>query len=129
MRLFAFVATLTSAAVVRGGELAYTPPPTPEVPGAGYLVGRMFLLTGLVVALCLGILWASRRAQRGGRPGTKSGDLEYVAALSLNPRCALHLMTAGGQTVVIGTDTAGLKAMIVLPGSFESALRSATAGL
>ena len=127
MRMMALATFLLSTAVAHAGDLAYTPPPPPEVPGAGHLLVRLFVLTGFVLAICLGLLWFSRRLQRGGQPGAKSGDLDYVAALPLNNRCALHLLTAGGQAVVVGTDPGGLKAMLVLPASFEAALRAAGA--
>ncbi len=109
-------------------DLTYNPPPVPETPGAGYLLVRLVLLTGFVLAICVGLLWLSRRLQRSARPGLKSGELEYVAALPLNARCALHLLKAGPQPVVIGTDLTGIKATLVLPEvSFEAALRAVTA--
>jgi hypothetical protein len=108
------------------GDLSYTPPPIPEAPGAGHLIVQLFLLTGVVLLICFGLLWATRRAGRGAKPGSRSGDLEYVAAVALNGRCSLHLLKAGGQSVVIGTDLTGLKATVVLPDSFDAALQRAT---
>jgi flagellar biogenesis protein FliO len=108
-------------------DLSYTPPPAPEAPGVGHLIVQLFLLTGFVLAICLGLFWLSRRIGRGSQPGTKSGDLEYVAALPLNSRCSLHLLKAGDQSVVIGSDLGGLKAMVVLPDSFDAALKRVTA--
>jgi flagellar biogenesis protein FliO len=108
-------------------DLTYTPAPVPEAHGVGHPIVQLFLLTGFVLAICLGLLWATRRAGRGAKPGAKSGDLEYVAAVALNGRCSLHMLKAGSQSVVIGSDLSGLKAMVVLPDSFDAALRRATA--
>lgn len=106
-------------------DLAYTPPPVPEAPGVGHLIVQLFLLTGFVLAICLGLFWFTRRLGRGGKPGQTSGDLEYVAAVALNGRCSLHLLKAGDQSVVVGTDLGGLKAMVVLPDSFDAVLKRA----
>jgi len=108
-------------------DLSYTPPAVPEVPGVGHLVVQLCLLTGFVLAICPGLFWASRRVGRGREPGTRSGGLEYVAALPLNSRCSLHLLKAGDHSVVIGSELGGLKPVVALPDSFEAALRHVTA--
>ena len=109
-------------------DLTYQPPPVTEPPGFAYLLVRLFLLTGFVLSICVGLLWASRKFRRGTAPGTQSGDMVYVATAALNARCALHLMKVGGQSVVVGTDLTGIKATLVLPDSFERALEAVGSG-
>lgn len=108
-------------------DLTYQPPPTPEAPSAAHLIVRLFVLTGILIGICLAVWWASRRFQRVCKPGTKVGEMEYQASMPLDRRCALHLVRSGDQTVVIGTDLTGVKATVVLPESFSASLDKALA--
>jgi flagellar biogenesis protein FliO len=95
-------------------SLTYVPPATPEAPSAGQLIGKLFLLTGIMLAICFALLLATRKWAKSSKPGHKNGDLEYLASISLDRRTALHLIEADGHQVVIGTDLTGLKAMHIL---------------
>lgn len=107
-------------------ELQYTPAELPSTPNATYLIVRLFLYTGLLISLCLAVLWASRKWNKVAQPGDRNGQLEYLASIQLDRRCSLHLIDADGQAVLIGTDLAGLKVMQVIESEepFDDVLRS-----
>jgi flagellar biogenesis protein FliO len=70
------------------------------------------LAVGLVVVcgLCIG---ATRLLNR--RNAVAAGPMQAVASFRLNGRCAVHLVEAGGRRLLVGTDAAGVKALVELP--------------
>src|SRR5262245_47422662 len=82
--------------------------------------------TVVVLLLCVGTLWLSRRWLRKlpgqGEPG---GRLSLVETLPLGNRCAVHLVRVGRQQVVVGVDGSGLKSLVALPDLFDEALAEA----
>jgi flagellar biogenesis protein FliO len=106
-----------------GDELKYSPLPRPEVPDLGALLGRLIAGTVLVLALCVGTLWMGKRWLRlGPAAKTGSGQLQVLEALPLGRRCVLYLVKANNQQIVAGIDPSGLKALLPLSESFETAL-------
>jgi flagellar biogenesis protein FliO len=109
-----------------GEELAYSPPPRPEIPDLGALLGRLVVGTVLVLALCVGTLWMGKRWLRvGAAAKTGGGQLQVLEALPLGRRCVLYLIKANQQQIVAGIDHTGLKALLPLSESFETALSEA----
>ncbi|WP_020468436.1 flagellar biosynthetic protein FliO [Zavarzinella formosa] len=114
-----------SSPVRAAGELAYTPPPMPEPPSVDAMLFRLFVWTGVLLVLCLGLFWFSRRLQRSAKPGMKSGGMEYIASVPLNRKCALHVIEANGQKIVVATDLGGIREMLPLTDSFATVLQHA----
>lgn len=102
-------------------SLAYEPPAWPEVPSLSGLLWRLGLGTGLVLALCLGTLWTGQRwLRRSPLKAMEGNQLQLLQKVPLGPRCALYLLQAGQQHVVIGIDTSGLQSIVTLPDGLES---------
>ena len=121
-------ADVLSADPPAGGGLAYTPPVPPAPPDVGTLVVKLFVLTALMVGLCVGVVWAVRRSGRvrAARVGD-AGRLRHEGSLVLDRRCAVHLIQADGQTVAVTTDATGLRSLVVLSDPFDAALDEAGA--
>ena len=90
-------------------------PPAPIAPPsvAGIGVSLLKLGVGLVVVCALCVLltrWI------GPKPSATPGAMEVLASIAVG-RCAIHLVKAGERRLLIGTDPAGVKALVELPGS------------
>ena len=107
-------------------EFAYTPPTMPTAPSMASMVMRLLVMTSLGTAICAAILWYARRHSNLATP-THNGPrrLLHVADLPLDRRGSLHLLKVGSRKIVVGSDPGGLKAMILIPESFERELEAA----
>lgn len=100
--------------------LDYAPPTTPAPPDIGSLVLRLLLLTAALVSVCVAVLWYARRSNRpAASVGSESGRLKHEGTMALDRVCAVHLLTADGQTVAVTTDATGLRSIVVLTEPFE----------
>lgn len=107
--------------------LEYAPPVAPAAPDIGSLVARLFLMTAVLVGLCVLVLWLARRANRpAGGVGDGNGRLKHEGTLALDRTCAVHLLSVDGQTVAVTTDATGLRSMVLLSEPFDAALDAAT---
>lgn len=90
---------------------------TPERTGLGMTFAR--LLGGLIVVCGLCILITRWLAQK---TPVSQGPMQVLATLAIDHRCALHLVKANERRLLIGTDLAGVKALIELPGKLTDML-------
>lgn len=72
------------------------------------------LAVGLVVTAGACVLVARLFGRRPAMP--PGGVLEVVDTLAVDPRCTVYLVRAGGRRLLIGSDGAGVKAVLELPG-------------
>ena len=106
--------------------LSYRPPSWPEPPDAGAMLRRLGLGTAAVLVLCAGTLWIGKRWLRGTPvKGAGGGQLHLVETVALGNRCAVHLLRAGHQQVLVGVDGSGLKTVVALPPIFDTSLSEA----
>lgn len=121
-------AAVTARDTAEAGSLQYTPPVWPEGPDSRNMLLRLGLGTAVVLVLCVGMLWASKRWLQG--MPVKSGSnhqLAIIETLPLGNRCWVHLLRAGKQQVLVGLDGSGMKAMVALPERFEQVMTEAEA--
>lgn len=109
--------------ILGDGSLAYTPPAIPEPPSVESMLLKLFIWTGILLAICIALLIISRRMQKSARAGMKAGGMEYLASVPLNRKCALHLIEANGQQIVIATDLHGLREIMPVNESFATVLQ------
>jgi len=57
--------------------------------------------------------------------GAGGGQLHLVETVALGNRCAVHLLRAGHQQVLVGVDGSGLKTVVALPPIFDTSLSEA----
>ncbi|AWM37263.1 hypothetical protein GobsT_47930 [Gemmata obscuriglobus] len=124
--VLALAALLASTAHALAGDgFDYAPPVAPAPPDLGGLVTRLLLLTLALVGLCAGTVWWARRANRpAGGAGDGGGHLKLEGSLPLDRTCAVHLIAVDGQTVALTTDGTGLRSLVVLSETFETALEA-----
>lgn len=121
------VLAASSSALASSG-LDYARPAPPDPPDAAGLVLRLAGLTAALLAVCGALVYFARRAARPTNlKGDGGGRLRHEASLPLDRRCAVHLVTADGQTVAVTTDATGLRSLVLLSEPFESALEAAGA--
>lgn len=113
----------TASAQSSRDDLSYTPPVWTDAPDTAAMLQRLVMGTATVLGLCVCTLWVGRRWLRGAPRGATSGNkLRLVETVALGNRCAVHLLLAGDHQVLVGTDGAGLKSLVLLAASFESTL-------
>jgi flagellar biogenesis protein FliO len=113
----------TSSAESNRDSLNYTPPAWPDAPDTAAMLRRLVMGTATVLGLCVCTLLVGRRWLRGAARGANSGDkLRLIETVALGNRCAVHLIQAGDQQVLVGIDGAGLKSLVPLTVSFENTL-------
>lgn len=91
-----------------------TSPPHPAhggVSGLGAMLGR---LIGCLVAVCGCCVLIARLV--GRQPPAPTGTMKVLAALPVDARCSLYLVLARNRRMLVGTDHAGVKALVELPG-------------
>lgn len=82
-------------------------------PSAPNLVASLLkLAVGLAVMCGVCVLIAK---WVGPKPPATPGTMETVASIAVGP-CVLHLVRAGERRLLVGTDLAGVKAVLELPG-------------
>lgn len=102
------------------GPLAYKPPDWPEAPSHQGMFLRLGLGTILVLGLCVGTIFFSKRWLGNAPTDAKGpGQLRLIETLPLGQRCWVQLVHVGGQAVLIGGDATGLKTITPLPESFS----------
>jgi hypothetical protein len=84
----------------------------PPAPSPAAMLGRLAAGTVFVLALCAGTLPLMRRWLVPAPAAKSGGALEVVATLTLNGRCRVCLVQAGGQHLLAGSDVAGLQVVI-----------------
>ncbi len=97
-------------------EPVLAPGPTPgaavEPPtAAGIGVSLLKLVIGLAV-VCGACVFLARWL--GPKPPPAHAAMEVLASIAIG-RCAIHLVRAGERRLLIGTDPAGVKALVELP--------------
>jgi flagellar biogenesis protein FliO len=95
--------------------------PIPEPPGIGSL---LFSLAGmmLVIFVIFGfVIWLARMNRFKAKMDSGT-NLQLIEELKLNHRCSVHLMQSGDQSILVGTDQAGIQATLVLPDEFDEIL-------
>jgi flagellar protein FliO/FliZ len=91
-------------------QAAPAPIQAPEATGLGPALLRMAVGLAVVCALCVFVArWI------GQKPPAAPGAMEVVASITV-AQCVLHLVRTGGRRLLIGTDLAGVKAVVELPG-------------
>ncbi|MBY0456087.1 MAG: hypothetical protein K2V38_01985 [Gemmataceae bacterium] len=110
----------------------YAPPVAPAAPDLGGLILKLVLMTLALVALCVGVVWFARRANRpvgvtgkGKGDGKGDGRLVLQGTLALDRLSAVHLVAVDGQTVAVTTDASGLRGLVLLSEPFQPALDAA----
>jgi len=104
-------------------ELTYVPPAWPEAPDPKAMIMRLVLGTAIVLGLCAGTLFLSKRWLKGmPARGSATGPLALVDTLFLGNRCQVHLIGIGKRRVLVGVDAAGLKSVVPLAEPFEETL-------
>lgn len=93
----------------QGGPPA--PIQAPEATGLGSALLRMAVGLAVVCALCV---FVARMI--GPKPPPAPGAMDVIASITVG-QCILHLVRAGERRLLIGTDMAGVKAVVELPGS------------
>jgi hypothetical protein len=132
MRGFAVLITLLTLAVVpvlgqANPDLKYTPPSAPNTVDATNLIVRLVALVGVLLMLCLGVLWYARNSRKVPTPHTTPSSLmELQGTLLLDRRAALHMLRVDGHDVAVTTDASGLKSVVVLTEPFDPTLTSIT---
>jgi flagellar biogenesis protein FliO len=91
---------------------ASSPPTGGEGPGLGTALAR---LIGCLVVVCGSCVIVARWVGRKAPAAT--GAMTVLAALPVDARCAVYLVRAGERRLLIGTDPAGVKALVELPGA------------
>lgn len=119
------------AADQKSGSIASSMAEAPQsIPHLWMSLGRMAVGLVIVCGLCIAIT----RWMAGQKPAA-TGKLEVLASLAIDPRCAIHLVRAGERRLLIGTDFAGVKALVEMPGplpetgAVDAAAASAAAGV
>lgn len=108
------------------GGLEYTPPAPPAAPDPAGLVFRLVGLTAGMIALCGGVLWLGKRAQRMSAGTTDpTGRIRHDGSLPLDRRCVLHMLRVEGHAVAVTTDATGLRSVTLLSEPFDAALAEA----
>jgi flagellar protein FliO/FliZ len=111
------VSGLLSAAPALAGALAETP--ATGVTGGGLAAGdiaaatlRMVAGLAIVLALLAATAWVSRRFRASS--GARGGLVEIVTALSLGNRERVVLLKVGGDQVLVGISSSGLRTLHVI---------------
>lgn len=119
----AVAAAVAACSAQAQSPLQYAPPTAPPpIDPVGVLV-RLVGLTVLTLAVCGGVIWWARRAQRAGPKMTGASDrLTAAGQLALDPRCTLHLLRVDGRPVVVTTGPTGVRAIVPLREQFEQVL-------
>lgn len=107
--------------------LPYTPPAAPAAPSITGLLLRLVALTATMLGLCGLVLWLARRGQRRPTTADAAGRMTHEGTLTLDRRCAVHLIRVDGQEVAVTTDATGLRSVVVLSEPFEAAVNAAVA--
>jgi flagellar biogenesis protein FliO len=105
--------------------------PRPVVPPSASDLGASLLKVVAGLAVMCGACVLIAKLVRPKPPGP-SGTMEPVASIAVGP-CVLHLVRAGDRRLLVGTDPAGVKAVLELPGlppelPLETAAAEAPAG-
>jgi flagellar biogenesis protein FliO len=83
----------------------------PESQPLGQSLARMAGCLVLVCGLCVIVTrWLGRRAAE------VPGQMRVLASARVGNRCVVHLVQAGERRLLLGTDAAGVKALVELPG-------------
>lgn len=90
----------------------------PEAGGQGYgeLLASSLLLLALVVGALVAVVLATRALGRRGRGAGRSGWLEVLARLPLEPRRSLYVVRVADRTLVLGASEQGLTLLRELEG-------------
>ncbi len=106
-------------------QLQYTPMPWPDPPDTRRMFLKLGLGTIIVLGLCVAALWFGHRwlGQGTVRPAG-AGQLRLLETLALGQGCRLHLVQTGTGRVLIGADGTGMKAVLTLAESFDSAFEA-----
>lgn len=97
-----------------------------ETPNFESMIFRLLVWTVFLLAILGGLFWFSKRVNKTSRPGAKSGGMEFIGSTPLNRKCALHVIEANGQRVVIATDLTGIREMVPVAESFSSVLENSS---
>jgi len=117
------VLLLSASTTLAQNELKYTAPAAPATPDPARLLTRLVLITGLALAVCVGILWLIRRIQRVSMGATALQDrIRIEGSLPLDRRSSLHLLRVDGNTIAVTIDATGLRSMTLLTESFDTVL-------
>lgn len=87
------------------------PTPPADGPSLGAALGRFAVSLIVVCGLCV---VAARLLAKKSLPPAKG--MAVTAALNVDPRCSVYLVTAGDRRLLLGIDPAGVKAVLELPG-------------
>jgi flagellar biogenesis protein FliO len=113
---------LVTAVALGLPQLTSAPPPAPEKaapaapPAAPALLPALARLAGGLVVVCGLCVLATRYLADRPAPAP-TGTMDVVASLPIGARCAVHLVRAGGRRLLVGTDPAGVKCLVELPGT------------
>lgn len=89
-----------------------TAPTASEGPGLGWALARFAVCLAAVCGLCVGVARLTAR-----RPPAPPAGMAVTAALALDPRCTVYLVTAGDRRLLVGIDAGGVKGVVELPGA------------
>ena len=114
-----FTSNRTPKAPVESPAKQAPPAPTaiPAPVGGGesssltWVMAKLLFGLAIVAGVCIGVARWTHRA----RPTAPPGILESLAKLAVDRRCVVHLVSAGGRRLLVGTDATGVKAVLELP--------------
>lgn len=132
MRPFVFtllaLLALAVPAYAESDAFPYTPPTAPPAPDLFGVLLRLGGLTALTFAICGGVIWWARRATRKRLlAANTAGRLVLEGSLPLDARNAVHLLRVDGHPVVVTTDATGLKAIVPVQPTFDTAMEEEVA--
>ncbi len=103
-------------------DMSYSPQ-WPEPPNTGAMLVRLCVGTFVVLGVCVGTLWFGKPwLQRLKVAGAGSPSLFIEGSVGVGNRAMLYLVRVGSTQLVVGTDSTGLKSMIVIPATFKEVL-------
>lgn len=86
-------------------------------PGLGMALARLVGCMVVVCGLCVLVArWVGRKTP------VPTSTMQVLAALPVDARCAVYLVQAGDRRLLIGTDAAGVKALVELTGQVPEPL-------
>lgn len=91
---------------------APSPAPSPDSPGA---TGSLLKMAGGVAVVAVACVLLTRYRVKRTAPAANP-NLEVLASLPVDGRCAVHLVRVGDRRLLVGVDPAGVKAVTELTG-------------
>lgn len=110
-----------SDASSNGLNLSYSPN-WPDPPNTTGMLLRLGFGTVVTLGLCVATILGGRRWLQRAPVNAATRQLHVEETVSLGHRAALYLVRFGDTRLIAGTDTSGLKSLVVVPALFPEML-------